>query len=280
MIEQLARASAEDLRATTVSDVEADLVDLYGRLRRRQRRTRLGLVAATVVSVGLAAIGGAVLTHRDDHSLLPTHPKPNQSHAVAYCPTDMPVTCLPHHTYRFPLVRAVTWRIPPGFVFRSRQPRSPWLVESYRVDGHPGESGVTVMERARASAPDGDGPAVGMSDSPRALVHWIAQRPFLSVGPVRKTLIDGHPAWQVRVALAPDMPPGPASWNRSKCYAVVYQPVAGGDRSCLYGNIVSRYTAFTLPTVGTTVVWAWSVGEDPGLARLDDLIHGLSWKPR
>ena len=279
MIEQLGRTSAEDLWATTTSDVEAGLADLQVRLVRRQRRTHMGLVAAAVLAVALAA-GGAVLTHREDHNVRPAHPEPSEKHADGYCPTDIPVTCLAHHTYRFPLVRPVDWQIPAGYVFRSPGPVTPWLVESYRIDGHPGQSGVTVMERARASSPNGNGPAAGVADTPRALVQWIADRPFLSASPVQKTLLDGHPAWQVRANLAPDVPPGPADWNRSKCYAVVYQPVPEGGRSCLYGNFVSEYTALTLPRVGTTVVWSWSAGVNPGLGRLDKLIHGLSWEPR
>src|SRR3954465_6103722 len=119
MIEQLARTSAEDLRATTTPDVEARLADVYARLVRRQRRIRVGLVAAAVLAVALAATGRAVVTHREDHPIRPTHPQPSQSHADAYCPTDVPVTCLAHHTYRFPLVQPVNWVIPAGFVFRS-----------------------------------------------------------------------------------------------------------------------------------------------------------------
>ena len=279
MIEQLARISAEDIWATTTSDVEAGLADLHERLVRRQRRLGMGLVAAAVLAVGLAATGGAVLTHRADQGLTPTQSGPSQNHTDAYCPTGMPVTCLAHHTYHFPLAQPVDWQIPAGFVFRSQDPVTPWLVESYRIDGHPGESGITVMEGARASTPNGDGPAAGVADTPRALVDWIAKRPFLAHGPVQKILLDGHPAWQVRATLAAGIPPGPADWNRSKCYAVVYQPVLEGGKSCLYGNYVSEYTALTLPDVGTTVVWSWSVGANPGLGRLEKLIHGLSWDP-
>lgn len=278
MFEQLARTSAEDLRATTTSDVEGGLTDLHVRLVRRQRRTHMGLVAAAALAVGLAATGGSVLTHRADRGFSPTHPQPSQNRAFPYCPSDIPVTCLAHHTYRFPLVQPVDWRIPAGFVFRSRDPWTPWLVESYRTDGHPGESGVTVMERARASTADGTGPAAGVTDTPQALVRWIATRPFLATGPVERTLLDGQPAWQIRATLAPDTPPGPADWNRSKCYAIVYQPVSEGEKSCLYGNFVSEYTSLTLPGAGTTVVWSWSTGAKPGLGRLDRLIQGLSWE--
>lgn len=279
MIDQLARTSAEDLRATTASDIEANLADLHVRVVRHRRRTRIGLAAA-VVAVGLAATGGAVLTHREDRGVPPTKPEPSHEHAQGYCPTDIPVTCLDHHTYRFPLVQPVDWQIPAGYVFRSRDPVTPWLVESYRIDGHPGESGVTVMEHARASTPDGRGRPGGVGDTPRALANWIADRPFLLSGPVRQTQLDGRPAWQVRVTLAPDLPPGPADWDRSKCYAIVSQPVPGGGKSCLYSNFLSEYTVLTLPGPGTTVVWSWSFGENPGLGRLDQLIHGLSWNAR
>jgi hypothetical protein len=280
MIDQLARTSAEDLRATTASDIEVNLADLHVRVVRHRRRTRIGLVAAAVVAVGLAATGGAVLNHREDRGVPPTKPEPSHEHAQGYCPTDIPVTCLDHHTYRFPLVQPVDWQIPAGYVFRSRDPVTPWLVESYRIDGHPGESGVTVMEHARASTPDGRGRPGGVGDTPRALANWIADRPFLLSGPVRQTQLDGRPAWQVRVTLAPDLPPGPADWDRSKCYAIVSQPVPGGGKSCLYSNFLSEYTVLTLPGPGTTVVWSWSFGENPGLGRLDQLIHGLSWNAR
>jgi hypothetical protein len=280
MIEQLARTSAEDLRAMTGSDVEANLTDLHARVVRHQRRTRIGLVAAAVAAVGLAAAGGVVLTHPEDRGVPPTNPEPSPNHARTYCPTDIPVTCLDAHTYRFPLIHPVDWKIPADYVFRSRDPVSPWLVESYRIDGHPGESGVTVMEHARASRPDGHGRAGGVGATPQALTQWIADRPFLLSGPVQKSVLDGRPAWQVRVTLAPDVPPGPADWDRSKCYAIVYQPVPEGDTSCLYSNFVSEYTVLTLPGSGTTVVWSWSVGENPGLGRLHKLIHGLSWNSR
>lgn len=280
MIEQRAHISAEDLWATTHSDVEATLAALNARVVRRQRRTRVGLLAAAVVAIGLATTGGAVLTHRANHGAPPSHPGPSQNQPETYCPTGVPVTCLAHHTYRFPLVQPLVWQIPAGYVFRSRDPATRWLVESYRTDGHPGESGVTVMEGARASTPNGNGPAADVTDTPEALVRWIANRPFLAAGQVHKTLLAGHPAWQVRATLAPGIPPGPADWDRSKCYAIVTQPVPGGGKSCLYGNVVSEFTALTLPGPGTTVVWSWSTGASPGLGRLDKLIHGLSWEPR
>jgi hypothetical protein len=282
MIDQLARTSAEDLWAATTCGVEAGLADLQVRLVRRQRRIRMGLVAAAVVAAGLAATGGAVLTHRADHGVPPSHhPKPSQNHAFAYCPTDIRVTCLPHHTYRFPLVQPVHWHIPADYVVRA-QTATPWLIESYRSDyPHPDSSGVTVMEHTRASTPNGNGPAAGVADTPQALVQWIANRPFLSTGPVQKTLLDGHPAWQVHATLAPDVPPGPANWNRAECYAIVYQPVPKGGKSCLYGNFVSEYTALTLPGhASTTVVWSWSTGTNPRLGPLDKLLHGLSWEHR
>ena len=85
MIEQFARASAEDLRAGTTSDVEAGLADLHVRQERRQRRIRVGAVAAVVLAVGLGWTGGAALTHRDDRGGSPAHPAPSQSYSRYPC---------------------------------------------------------------------------------------------------------------------------------------------------------------------------------------------------
>ncbi len=276
MIEQLARAAATDFRAATTCDVEAGLADLHVRRVQHQRRTRLGLVAAVVLALGLGGIGGAVLAHRDDKYVPPTHPAPHRNHAQPYCPPDVRVTCLGHNTYRYPLVRPVDWKIPTNFGVGSSTV-TPFAVESYRDDGHPGQSGVTVMERARAWSPDGKGPAAGVADTPQALVHWVASRPFLTTGPVRTTTLDGHRAWQVRATLAPHVPPGPANWNGPRCYAVVSQPVSERDMSCLHGDFVSEYTAIRLPRAGTTLVWSWSVGPNPRLGQLAKLFQGLSW---
>ena len=242
----------------------------------RRSRRRRALTAAAVVVVVLSSIGGARLIHRADRGILPTHPHPSRVHAEPPCPTIYRVTCLGHNTYRFPLVRPVDWQIPSHFGI-SNSPATPFHAESLRDDGHPGQSGVTVMERARASSPNGKGAQPGVADSPQALVEWIAHRPFLSAGPVLTTTLDGHRAWQVRTTLAPHLAPGPAVWNTSRCYMVVYQPVAEPDRSCVYGDYVSEYTAFTLPRVGTTLVWAWSVGPNPDLRALGRLMDGLSF---
>lgn len=207
MIEQRAHISAEDLWATTHSDVEATLAALNARVVRRQRRTRVGLLAAAVVAIGLATTGGAVLTHRANHGAPPSHPGPSQNQPETYCPTGVPVTCLAHHTYRFPLVQPLVWQIPAGYVFRSRDPATRWLVESYRTDGHPGESGVTVMEGARASTPNGNGPAADVTDTPEA--SCAGSRTDPSSLPVRCTRHSSLVTRPGRYA-----PPSPPAYHR------------------------------------------------------------------
>lgn len=275
MIEQLARTSAEQLRVATTGDVEAGLAELYVRHARRQRRFRVEVVAAVVLAVGLAATGGAVLSHRAERRISPTDPEPSGNHAQPFCPTNVRVACLGHRTYRFPLVRPVDWHIPSDFGVGSGL-TTPLTVESWRQTGR-WEEGVTVLERARASSADGRRTGAGVTDTPQAFVHWVAARPFVSAGPVRTTTLDGHQAWQVRITMAPGRPAGPGICDdRVKCYRILSQP--DGATAGVWGHqMVSEYTAFTLPGAGTTVIWSWMFDRHSDFSRLARVVDGLSW---
>ena len=274
MIEQVARQSAEHLREATTSDPQAGLADLHARQVRHQRHALARTVAAVVLALGVGWVGRDVLIGRDEAGAGPANPGPGGLHGSVGCTAPATVTCLGHHTYRFPLVRPVEWRIPPGSGVGSGGGGTRLLVESYRSDGR---GGVTVMERVHASTPDGTGSAPGVSDSPRAFVHWVASRPFLTAGPVRTTTLAGRDAWQVRVTLAPGANRGAATCTgRYACYSITHQP--DGTNTGIWGDMAAEYTAFRLPGGGTTVVWTWIFGGGPAdLDRLDHVVHGISW---
>jgi hypothetical protein len=260
MIDQLARTSAVDLRAATTSDVEAGLADLHVRQARHRRRTQVRAVAAVVLAVGLGWGAGAALTQGDDRGANPVHPTPSRS-----CPAMLRVACLGDDTYRFALARPVQWHIPSDFGVASGAGVTPVKVESYRDDGM---ATITVMERAHVLTGNWDRIAVGVADTPRAFMHWIASRPYLSAGPVRTTTLDGHPAWQVQVRLAP----GVATTGSIAIIGTT------NNTTGIVAHETAEYTALSLPGAGITVVEARIF--DPAHERLNTLeqvIHGLSW---
>jgi hypothetical protein len=278
MIDQIARTSAEQLRAETMTDVEAGLADLHVRQERQHRRGRLVAVGAVVLAVGLGWSARAALTHGDDRGARPIHPAPNHS-AFEY-PCDVSrVDCLGHRTYQIALERPVRWQVPTGFHLNFGNGVTPLGVESYGALGQ-SDAGVMVREQVRASSPTGNRAAPGVADDPQAFVDWIAGRPFLHAGRVVQTEIDGHRAWQVRVTMARGAGPGRAQCSYdSPCHAIAYVPgaVAWG----MFGDEAAELTAFRLPGAGTTLVWSWTFsGSTRDLADLGGVVDGLSWPDR
>jgi hypothetical protein len=274
MIEQVARVSAEELRAVTTSDIDAGLADLHVRQARHGRRTRLGAVAAVVLAVGLGWGAGAALTDRGHRSVAPTHPAPSASPSFFHFPCSVSrVTCLGHRTYQFDLARPVRWRIPPGFQLAIDGGVSPLEVRGVRPDE---QAGVRVLEQVRASSPDGAHPASGVADDPHAFVDWVASRPFVHAGPVVRTELDGRPAWRVQVTPAPGAGPGRRLCGGYHCHLLTYQP----DTSAAGINpgMVAELTAVHLSGAGTTVVWSWSfTGDTRDFSLLHQAVEGLSW---
>ena len=116
MIEQLARTSAEELRAGITSDVDAGLADLHVRQARHRRHVGLASAAAVALALGLGWSAGWLMTrHGADESLNPVHPRPSQGQVVDHLCHAERVTCLPDGSYRFALDRPVTYTPPPGF---------------------------------------------------------------------------------------------------------------------------------------------------------------------
>jgi|tagenome__1003787_1003787.scaffolds.fasta_scaffold20958229_3 hypothetical protein len=273
MIEQLARSSAEELRSGTVADVEAGLADLHVRQARHRRRAAFAAAAALVLAVGLGAGAGVALTRDHQRALTPSQPGPRQARQDPECRQPL-VDCLGGRTYRFALVRPVEWALPPGFGANSGTGATPLMVESYRQVSP--TAGVTVMERVRASSPDGTLPAQ-VPTRPQAFVRWVASRPYLTAGKVAQTTLDGHPAWQVRVTLDQDASPGAGLCSaRYQCHLITYQ--TGGVPTGIWGNMAAEYTATHLPGAGTTVVWSWVfTGSTQHLGALEEAVHGVTW---
>jgi hypothetical protein len=274
MIDQIARTSAEQLRSGTTQDVDAGLADLHLRHARHRRRTRAGAMAAVALALGLGWGAGSVFTRTHDAGAPgPTHRAPARDGGLA---CDWPrVHCLGGRTYRFDLTKPVTWHIPPDFAVNSGAGAGPLMVESYH-DGEP-VAGVTVMERVRASTPTGLSPAHGVADTPRDLVEWVADRPFLDAGRLVRTRVDGRQAWQVRVTLARGAGPGEGLCNGNACHPITRQP--NGAITGIWGDMAAEYTAFRVPGAGTTVVWSWIFSGDTGdLADLHSATSGLTWR--
>ena len=276
MIEQVARASAEELRIGTTSDVESGLADLHVRHAQHRRRTVVVAAATVALALGLGWSAGWLMTRSGaEDSQLPVNPGPSQV-TEEVCQAAR-VTCLGDGVYRFALHRPVEYAPPPGFGVASGGGVTPGQVESYRQVGP--TAGLTVLERVHAASPDGTLPAHGVGDGPQAFVDWVAARPFLDAGKVTRTTIDGRRAWQVRVVRARGATPGDAICTSAyRCHAITYQ--RGGVPTGIWGNMAAEYTAFRLPGGGTTVVWSWIfTGDRSHLGALDEAVHSLSWPP-
>ena len=276
MIEQVARASAEELRTGTTGDVEAGLADLHVRQAQHRRRSVVVAAASVALALGLGWSAGWLMTRTGaEDSQLPVKPGPSQV-TEEVCHVER-VTCLGGGVYRFALHRPVDYAPPPGFGVASGGGVTPGQVESYRQAGP--TAGVTVLERAHAASLEGTFPARGVGAGPQAFVDWVATRPFLDAGKVTTTTIDGQRAWQVRVVLAHDADTGAATCNvRYRCHAITYQrdEVPTG----IWGNMAAEYTALRLPGGGTTVVWSWIFsGDRSHLGALDEAVQSLSWPP-
>ncbi len=278
MIEQLARTSAQGLRSGIATDVDTGLADLYVRDARQRRRMRLGTVAAVVLALGLGWSARSVVTDSGDSTPGPSNPGPSgvphEPDPGDVCSAAL-VSCLGDRTYRFALVRPVQWVIPRGFGADSGGGASSVMVESYRQTGP--VAGVTVLERVRASSPNGSRPVARVADDPQAFVRWVASRPYLDAGHVVRTALAGHRAWQVRVTLARGAAVGDALCNgRIRCHAITY--TRGGMTTGIWDDMAAEYTALRLPDGGTTVVWSWVFSGDPDqLGELAETVHGVSW---
>ena len=274
MIEQVARASAEELRTGTTGDVEAGLADLHVRQAQHRRRTLVAAAATVALALGLGWSAGWLMSRSGaEDSQLPVKPGPSQV-TEEVCQVAR-VTCLGDGVYRFALHRPVDYAPPPGFGVASGGGVTPVQVESYRQVGP--TAGLTVLERVHAASPDGTFPARGVGDGPQAFVDWVAARPYLDAGKVTRTTIDGHRAWQVRVVLAHHAATGDAICNvRYRCHAITYQ--RDGVPTGIWGDMAAEYTALRLPGGGTTLVWSWIfTGNTSHLGALDEAVHRLSW---
>jgi len=272
MIEQLARTSAATLRSGTSLDIAAGLADLQVREADHRRKARFAAGAAVVLAVGLGAFGGTVLA-RDNPPPTPTAPAPTVQSKDLACERER-TQCLGDRTYRFDLARPVVWALPSDFGADSGPGVEPLKVESFWQGAS--QSGVTVLEKVRASSPDGQRPAPGVADTPQAFVDWVASRPYLDAGPVTRTRIDGHPAWQVRVTPALVASPHASACDAGPCHLITHQP--DGSTTGMSDTMAADYIALRLPGGGTTVVWSWMLTPDPQqLDVLKEAVQGLTW---
>ena len=274
MIEQFARTSAAELRNGTSVDVEAGLADLHVRQADQRGKARFAAGVAVVLAVGLGAVGGTVLAG-DNRPSTPATPPPTHQSKEPACERER-TQCLGDRTYRYNLARPVVWALPSEFAADAGPGVEPYKVEvaSYRQGQSP--YGVTVLERVSASSPDGQTPAPGVADDPQAFVDWVATRPYLDAGPVTRTTLDGHPAWQVTVTPAHSDSLRLSACDAGPCHLITHQP--DGSTTGIWGTMAATYLALRLPGGGTTVVWSWRITPDPqDLDVLNEAVQGLSW---
>ncbi len=260
--------AVDDLWTHTVADPDAGLATLFDAHAVRRRRSRVGLAVAAAVAVAVAWWGGSTLG--PDRS---TTPEPAHRNA---CPGVL-VTCLGHRTYRFDLTSPVEWRIPPAYGVDSGAGASSSMVESYGFHRNDG-AGVTVMEGVRAASRAGHHSAADVVPATAAgFTSWLASRPYFSATTPRRVVLDGRPAWHVRVRLRGSATGAPDSCLQGsrRCRAVTSRPEVTG----VWGDMVADYTAFDLPGAGTTVVWSWAFGGPGGLAHNRAVVAGLSFPP-
>ena len=282
MIDARAHAAADELRRTISSDLDAGLVQLYagGHRRRRQNLAVVAAAAAVVVALGVGWWGARSMTR--DTPVSPS--KPGQTQGVGGTQTcSGSGRCLGPATYRFSLTRPVTWHVPGGYQVSSAEP-TPWTVQVQAQRGQQGGgpyqydtvAGVTVLEGVRAASANG-ADASRVAGTPQALVSWLAARPYLHASSVTSTRMDGHPAWQVRVALVGRGGDGPARCHGTvACYPLTVTP--DGRVHGIWGSMVADLTAFRLPRAGTTLVWSWAFSHDQAaLARNESAVGGLTW---
>ena len=62
MIEDLARTAADDLRATTTTDVDAGLLDVYAAHRSHRRHSAVAAAAAVILALSVGWFGGRMLS--------------------------------------------------------------------------------------------------------------------------------------------------------------------------------------------------------------------------
>jgi hypothetical protein len=277
-IDARARQAGADLRAATPTDVDASLVSLQ-RTWRRRRITHAAVGSLAVAATVAAAVWGFTSLHqqagRSEQPVGPVH-SPTQSGSSRFCNQPL-VTCHGGRTYTIAMRVPMTWTLPRQFQRNSGVGPGELGVESYWThQGH--TAGLTVLEQVRAARlGESAEPAASVAANAAALARWLADRPFLQSSGVTGTTLDGHPAWTVDVRLQPKLGPGPAHCADMNipCYPLTYQPhlitVAG-----IWGHMESRYTVLDLPGVGTTVIWSWVFGDDPGaLAENQRVAHTI-----
>jgi hypothetical protein len=280
MIDDLARTAVRDLRASTTSDVEAGLLEVYAGHRRRHLQTAWTAAAAVVLALGMGWWGGHAMSGDHPATSQPTGQLPSVQTRLC----SGPVRCLGTSTYRFALARPVTWHVPDGYDVSSGSV-SEWSVEtraqSLAGGGGPYQyhavAGVTVLEGVRAASADGGSTRAGVAGTPHAFVTWLAGQPYLDASSVTRTRVDGREAWHVRVTLADGAGDGPAVCDGTfACYATTLTP--DHQMTGIRGDMIADYTAFHVPDAGTTVVWSWAFSRDrAALARNRIAVRGLSW---
>ncbi len=274
-VDDLARRAGRELREGVHVDADAALDELH-RAAPRRRRAHVVVALATAAAALALAIGAGQLLEGSqrtpdavDRPTKPSAPKVQQP--VTACRNPL-VSCLDDHRYQYALPTPMTWTVPRGF----GTPYSgigPTLVETYRLDD---TGGVTVVEGVRAATAHESPRPVASVGSAHELVRWIARRPFLSSSVIRRSELDGLPAWSVEVDVKPGSPDGPASCTGQgiPCYPLLYEP--GGAFTGAWDGITGRYTAVDLPGSGVAVVWTWTfTGEMP--VESDTLVDSIRW---
>jgi hypothetical protein len=269
-IEELARRSGARLRdeVAYTLDVDASLGLLRGR-QQHQRRTRAAAVCAAVA----AAVGvfGTVAVVRDPGGTEP-EPAPSPDSACADAPAD--VQCLSGGRIHVDRRHSFTLTLPDGF-------ESPVTVgeggaQLYRIDKSD-DAGVMFYDDATPAR-------TGQHLTADRLAHWVTTRPFLESGVLRRTTVDGLPAWQVRVVArhVPRTWAGSCNGLQTECWPLFVNPRPGTTpwESGPWRGMASQYTFLDLPGGETFVIWSWAFDKNWAVVDADeDVIRTLRFDP-
>lgn len=247
-IDALARRVSEQTRVDVHGslDVEERLGELYV-VRRRRRLAKATAGLAAVAVIGALTIGGLSFSHEaEKHPAGPARP----IQVEEACRESVHVKCLDGSTI---LVRGkvpYTFTVPPG-LSRDVSERAGGSRVDVFADGEQ-NGGVAIMSDVE---PAGAATVRGADE----LARWVAARASLLTTPVTRGNHDGFDTWSVEASLSRKGMAMAASCNanQSSCRPVLEQTEPYQWQTGVSEGMVSRYTFFDVPGLGTVAVWSW-----------------------
>lgn len=265
---EMSQATRDDVARSL--DVEASLQQLRV-VRRRRRRVKVasGLAAAAAVgAVVLGSLPGSPTGQENDVRPAgtpdgsPSSSSRTTSGVNNHCLETDVIRCLGASRL---LVRAevpYTITVPPSFSRIVDMNGPPHVVDVRGKES--ADVGVTVLTGVRPV----DASFVRGAE---AVARWVGARDFLLASRVRPGSLDGRETWNVDVRLAPDETgkADPCNQLEPACRPLLEQPARSHFQTGIWDRMVSRYSFFDLPGLGTVAVWSWVSTQD-GQPSVDD----------